>query len=157
MSLWNTYKGALRDLESATRSCRSRLLYLKDYLRGILMTNLESELQQFIGGGDVYEHTLGPLLYTEGIKYLAEKVGAYWLIDAVASYQPEQIIRSNPRLRHFQLWRLEVQEDKQARLELREDSHLPPVLTQRIEYTDFPLKEFECFVCDGVLMLKGEY
>lgn len=120
------------------------------------MSNLEQDLQQFIGGGDVYRNQFG-LHYTEGIRYLADNAGAYWLVDAVASYQPEQIIRSNPRLRQFQLWRLEVEEDEQARLELREDSGEPPVLTQRIEYTDFPLKEFECFVCDGVMMLKSEY
>ncbi len=43
---------------------------------------LEDELEQFYGTEKWYRHFTG-LVYTDGIKYLAENAGAYWLIDLV--------------------------------------------------------------------------
>ena len=117
---------------------------------------LQADLDQFIGGDDLIRHWTKRLLYTEGVNYLAEQAGAFWLIDAVASYQPEAVIRQSGRLQSFQLWRLEVA-DRKAVLECREDSGQPAKIRQEIEYTDFPLAEFEWFVCGGVMMLKNEY
>src|SRR5688572_20607105 len=65
---------------------------------------LQADLDRFIGGGDVFRHWTRRLLYTEGIQYLAENAAAYWLIDAVASYQGERVIRRSERLQAFQLW-----------------------------------------------------
>ena len=116
---------------------------------------LQASLDHFIGGGDQYRHWTG-LRYTEGIHPLAETAGAFWLIDAIASYQRTPKIRRNSRLQVFQLWRLVVA-DSSAVLDCREDSGCRSVVRQNIEYTDFPLPEFSCYVCHGVLMLKNEY
>lgn len=117
---------------------------------------LQADLDRFIGGGDVFRHWTWRLLYTEGIQHLAEQAGAYWLIDAIASYQPTREIRKSERLQAFQLWRLQVT-DNTAVLDCREDSGCRSVVRQEIEFTDFPLAEFECYVCDSVMMLKNEY
>ena len=45
----------------------------------------ESDLSQFIGTENYYRHWTGHGVYTDGVKYLAEKAGAYWLIDAILS------------------------------------------------------------------------
>jgi hypothetical protein len=111
-------------------------------------------LQQFMGGGDQFRHITG-LLYTEGVQHLAEEAGAYWLIDAIASYQGERVLRA-PRLREFQLWELEVKDQKGV-LTCREDSDLEPVIRQEIEYTDFPLPEIKLYVEGGVLLLPSEH
>src|SRR5438552_3846221 len=52
------------------------------------MTTLDrSELLNFTGSETVYQHHFRRLNYTEGIKHVAARYGAYWLIDAIASYQ----------------------------------------------------------------------
>ena len=97
------------------------------------------------------------LVYTEGVQYMAERGGAYWLIDAVASYQPDNRITSRPDLVDFQLWELAVAKDKSATLTMRGDSDQPAVITQEIPFTDFPLAQIKFYVCNGTLMLPSEY
>lgn len=109
-------------------------------------------LDQFTGTEHYYRHWSG-LLYTDGVRYMAEEGKAYWLIDAVASYQREL---KGDRLQEFQLWELRVQ-DRAGVLTCREDSGMEPVVEQRIEYTDFPLDEIKLYVIRGVLILPSEY
>ena len=66
---------------------------------------IEHGIAQFTGGDQVYKHWLG-ITYTEGVKWLADKAGAHWLIDAIASWQVEA--RKDEALRDFQLWVLMV-------------------------------------------------
>ena len=47
--------------------------------------NLEN-LDQFSSTENYYSNKNYPFLYTDGVKYLA-KNGAYWLLDAIASWQ----------------------------------------------------------------------
>jgi hypothetical protein len=49
-----------------------------------------NELSQFWGTENYHKHWLG-LVYTDGIKAMAELCGAYWLIDVVASYEKVKI------------------------------------------------------------------
>ena len=104
-----------------------------------------------------YRHWTAKITYTEGVKYLAEEAGAYWLIDVVASYQNERVITQNPDLVHFQLWELAVHEDKSATVTMRADSDQPAIVTQEIEFTDFPLDHVTLYVCGGMLLLPSEY
>jgi hypothetical protein len=114
--------------------------------------SLESELAQFIGGGDQYEH-FTKMRYTEGVKHLADNAGAYWLIDAIASYQHDKRLKPCGT---FQLWELTV-DNGTGKLECRSDSGEPALITQEIEHTDFPLKAIKLYVEHRVLMLPGEY
>ncbi|MBI4454762.1 MAG: hypothetical protein HY644_02565 [Acidobacteria bacterium] len=111
---------------------------------------LEDELGMFCGTEKWYKHFTG-LLYTDGVKYLAEKAGAYWLIDLVGSYQPR--LRMVP----FQIWRVEAHDDRSGLVQMVEDTNMPVLVEQRLPYTDFPLKRFEFYYVDGVMMLKSEY
>ena len=117
----------------------------------------ESDLIQFCGSSEFFQHWTKRLIYTEGVHYMAEHGGAYWLIDAVASYQPDKRITSRPDLVDFQLWELAVAEDKHATLTMRGDSGQPAVITQEIPFTDFPLEQIKFYVCNGTLMLPSEY
>ena len=46
-----------------------------------------NDLAQFTGDIERYRHPLNhQVIYTPGVHYLAEQAGAYWLIDAIASY-----------------------------------------------------------------------
>ena len=118
-----------------------------------------SNLQHFTGSEKFFRHPLNPrLLFTEGVQYLAEKAGAYWLIDVVASVQ-----HFGPQLhKHsFQSWKLTVDTDKATGLVECTDGNNAKLYAQAIEYTDFPLPEISLFCCDSegqhVLMLPSEY
>jgi len=112
----------------------------------------KEDLQGFIGTDDYYKHWTGKLVYTDGVKYVAEKGGAHWLIDAIASYQFK--LSGIP----FQIWILRVDlENNTAVLTMQEDSGEPELVRQEIKFTDFPLDEIKFYLVDGVLMLPSEY
>ena len=112
-----------------------------------------AELKQFSGSCVLYKHWLN-ILYTEGIKHLAETTQSFWLIDAIASHQTRKLI-SNPYLKELQIWRLVVQE-KSGVLICEWDTD-KEVLKQNIPYTDFPLPTIKLYLAQKVLMLPSEY
>ncbi len=102
------------------------------------------ELRQFTGDLERYRHGLNRrVIYTPGVRHVAERAGAYWLIDAIASYFGTHEMRlaqeADPRLESLQFWRLTVGEGRRAELTCRADSDMPSAITQAIPYTDFPL------------------
>lgn len=106
-----------------------------------------ADLQQFSGDLERFQHQFNRrVIYTPGVQYLAEKAGAYWLIDAIASYigspQLNEAVQQDERLASLQFWRLDVQDGK-AELTCRADAEIDPVILQEIEYTDFPLDHID--------------
>ena len=67
---------------------------------------IRNGLAQFTGSELFHAHWLRRFVYTDGVEYLAEKCGAYWLLDAIASWQPEAM--KDGKLREIQFWRLVV-------------------------------------------------
>lgn len=119
------------------------------------MTNtikLLNDLKQFTGTEEWHRNSLFPqFLYTDGVKYLAETAGAYWLIDYIFSNQMLETIKKQP----FQVWDLTV--DNNEAIMKVEDGNKMVVKGFKICYTDFPLKEFTLWFTDGVLLLPSEY
>lgn len=126
----------------------------------LTMEKLQGELNGFCGTENHYRHFTGGL-FTDGVKHLADRAGAYWLIDAVLSYQCEQKIRALP----FQVWTLKVlrselgknKNEPMAILEMKEDTDAPIKVRQKFEYTDFPEGEIKLYFQNGVLFLPSEY
>jgi hypothetical protein len=112
------------------------------------------DLRQFTGSEQWYRHALvRDVLYTDGAQYLAERGGAYWLLDEIAlanRYENRVMAES------FQLWKLTVSSDCKATLAC-EDGNGREVFSKAIEYTDFPLKEVKLYFTDNVIMLPSEY
>lgn len=104
----------------------------------------------FMGGGDQYRHPMFGFLYTEGVQYIAEEAGAYWLLDLVGSYQYR--FKNIP----FQLWELKV-DNRSGVVTMKEDSGQPELVRQEIEYTDYPGDYLKLYFIDGVLLLPSEY
>jgi len=115
----------------------------------------EADLMQFSGSANWYKHPPG-MVYTDGVRFMAERAGAYWLIDAIASYQRDRLIMGNQMLQEFQLWELEVGEHHTATLTCKADSNYKPTITQQIEYTDFPFS-IKLYVEGNTLLLPGEH
>jgi hypothetical protein len=122
----------------------------------ITQSELLTNLEMYTCTDQYYNHWLKRFVYTDGVQYLAEAASAYWLIDAIASHQPEAV--KDPMLKDFQIWKLKVTETdttKTAELLCERDTD-DAVITQNIDYTDFPLPEIKLYLESGVLMLPSE-
>jgi len=147
------YKGDPPDYYVEAHASKKSQELSKKYIQDaseIKENKLLAELGQFFGTETWWKHAFG-LTYTDGIKYLAKEASAYWLIDLVASYYNKY--KAIP----FQLWRITVKDDDTAVVSMQEDTGKPYLIEQEIPYTDFPLKDFSWYVCDGVMLLKSEY
>lgn len=113
----------------------------------------ESDLRQFTGTETWYRHPFKrSILYTDGVKYVADTAGAYWLIDEIVFAQAKQAVAAQP----FQHWKLTVRPDSTATLAC-EDGNCNIVCTKELSFTDFPLAEIGFFFTDNVILLPSEY
>jgi hypothetical protein len=110
------------------------------------------DLNRFTGTGQYHRHWLGGV-YTDGVAFLAEKAGAYWLIDLIESWQSKPKVRSQP----FQSWTLKVDVGTRTGLAVCDDGNGNKLCSQKIPYTDFPLPVIKLYRADGVLLLPLEY
>jgi len=112
-----------------------------------------ADLRQFTGSECVYRHTLNrKCVYTEGVQYLAEKAGAYWLVDEILLVQPY-----DPALKaaEFQAWTLTVRDDRSAML-VCTDGNDNQLYAKRIPWTDFPLSSVDLWLENNTLYLPSE-
>ena len=110
----------------------------------------ENELRQFSGTEKWYKHLSG-YLYTDGVLYVAQEGGAFWLIDKILL-----TTRAKNNLQEFGVWKLEVKEDKSAIL-VCEDGNYHQLYREKIEWTDFPLNKIYLWFENGVLILPSEH
>ena len=122
------------------------------------MTNVAtlttSQLRQFTGSENWYRHGINrSVLYTDGAQFLAERGGAYWLLDIIAIAQQHE-----PRVaqEEFQVWKLLVRADRSATI-LCDDGNDNSVFTQEIPFTDFPLDEVKLYFANNIIHLPSEY
>ena len=119
----------------------------------VLATKLKHELSGFSGTEHWYRHGgfwRHEILLTDGIMHLAQNGGrhggtAFWLVDAIASYQGEKVLARHP----FQVWKLTVTEFedgyRRARVVCTNGNNEKPIVEQDIEYTDFLLDEIQMY------------
>src|SRR5258705_12313698 len=107
-----------------------------------------SDLRQFTGSETWYMHWCNPrITFTDGVKYVAQHGGAFWLIDAIVFRQDVPAVKAT----RSQFWKLAVA-NKSAILSC-EDGNGDVVYTQVIDFTDFPLPEIKIWFMDNVLLL----
>ena len=111
---------------------------------------IQTKLRHFTGTENYYKHWTGLIHYTDGVHFIAEKCGAYWLLDLIVEHQ------RRVRDKCFQVWKLTTKDNKGV-LTMKEDSGQPKLVRQGISYTDFPLGSIEFWLIDGVLILPSEY
>jgi len=106
------------------------------------------ELRHFTGDLERYRHPIARnVIYTPGIRHVAERAGAYWLIDeiafAIAGGEVARAGRADPRVLDLHFWKLTVREDRTAELTARADSGESALVKREIAFTDFPLSEID--------------
>src|SRR4051794_23520457 len=117
--------------------------------------DFERELRNFTGSLTQYRSPFG-MLYTEGVRHVVAESrgvigpsgrrcnGSYWLLDSITFHQAT----ARKACDGFQLWTLVVDNDGNgsgAVLTCRADSDQAPVITEQIEYTDFPLASMKFY------------
>jgi hypothetical protein len=132
-----------------------------------------STLRQFTGTEHWYRHGLARnVSYTDGVKYVADKAGAYWLVDIIAIAQKfTPVVKEES----FQFWKLTVKDDRSAVVVCTDGGQgvdgdgnaiYRTLYRQEISFTDFPLPEFDFYCCrdgvlsdgiDWVILLPSEY
>ncbi len=114
---------------------------------------LKAELRYFTGSEQFYRNPLFPgYRYTEGVQYMAEKAGAYWLIDYILSNQPDKQLKEQ----RFQTWKIHVTHEDKAIITV-DDGDGNQLQQFRLSHTDFPFEHFTLWLVDSVLMLPSEY
>ena len=122
---------------------------------------LKNALAEY-SGSETFTH-VSPLypnfVATEGVVFLAEKAGCFWLLDMIASHLPAVKAAGET----FAVVLLERDaEGSGAVFRLVDDVPASLVYAEQvIEYTDFPLSEIKLYIgFDGeyfTAMLPGEY
>lgn len=100
-----------------------------------------TEFREYVAGcnGTLHWHkfTIGNrYVATDGAKMLADMFGAWWLLEAIASYFYKPTLRGEP----FQVWELRerVAGDDASVVLVCEDGNQHELARQVISYTDFP-------------------
>ncbi|MCX6152774.1 MAG: hypothetical protein NT007_01305 [Candidatus Kapabacteria bacterium] len=113
---------------------------------------IKSELEQFCGTENYYKYM--NIMFTDGIKHLADTCECYWLLSVVASWQADSRVKQE----EFQVFKLQVHEDKTAIITI-EDGNGSVVAVQTLDYTDFCLDEIVLWYSsvDRILYLPSEH
>ena len=113
-----------------------------------------ADLAAFTGTERWYRHPLNRrVLFTDGVRHVAEAGGAYWLLDEIAL---AQLHVPGVARELFQVWRPTVRPDRSASLKCG-DGNGVTVWTKPIPYTDFPLIGIELYLSNNTILLPGEY
>jgi hypothetical protein len=113
----------------------------------------EADLAGFTGTEQWYRHWLGKSLYTDGVRFVAEQAGAYWLVDEMAISQTRPKVKAE----EFQVWTLRTDLEKRSAVLTCDDGNGNIVFTKKIDYTDFPLAEVKFYLTDNTILLPSEY
>ncbi|MBV9068509.1 MAG: hypothetical protein JO093_13645 [Acidobacteria bacterium] len=113
---------------------------------------LRLALTKFAGTVNYYRHWTRAFHYTDGVAFLADNAGAYWLLDHIAAMQKRA--RRDSQLREFQAWKLTVNGTRGVIACLRDKDD--EAFRDELPFTDFPLAEITLYLQDGVLYLPSE-
>ena len=132
---------------------------------------IQNELSQYYGTEGYRFNSItkmAGMVYTDGVKAMADLCGAWWLVDAIASHQPKAM--KDPMLRDMQFWTLKrIPEEpepglntlgavlktknggkrKPAAILICERDSGDVAIKQELEYTDFPLDEIKIWLEAG--------
>jgi hypothetical protein len=110
-----------------------------------------NELGNFYGTEKYYRSSFfnKNVKHTDGVQYLASN-GAGWLVDAIVSHLPNAKVKRE----EFLACKLVVTGNK-AVLNI-EDGNDNVLVSQKIEYTDFPEPGITLFFADNTIFLPSE-
>lgn len=118
----------------------------------LTLEQLQAALCGFTGSEQFYR--LYPnVIVTEGVKFLCDQAGAYWLIDCLFSFQTIRRVAREP----FQVLDLAVDLEKRTGLITLTDGNDQELFCQVLGFTDFPMRAIKLYYTDQTAMLPWEY
>src|SRR5262245_14137764 len=116
------------------------------------MTVTTADLQRFSNGTEKWHHIILNFYVTDGVKFLMDNAGAFWLATDIAAYQAHPAVKRLP----YQVWTLTVPDRKEGDTKMVPglltcvpDIGERPVYRQDLTATDFPLPEVKLWVEEG--------
>lgn len=111
------------------------------------------------GFDTVYKHSLRPkVVYSEGVKFVAETCEAYWLIDVLYSHITPRLLADG-----FAVMTLKLNKTGSgAKFEANDGGKgkAKRLAVQNIPFTDFPVREIKFFIegtdDDGYVLMLAE-
>lgn len=103
------------------------------------------------------------MVYTDGVRDLAELAGCYWLLDVIGTEFVDPYLAAwSAGTAGNGVIEIRVADDS-AVIVLTGDDNLPPIHTRKIDYTDFPVGNWTLYIGPGddttfaVVLLPSEY
>jgi hypothetical protein len=115
------------------------------------MNNANDHFSQYTGTQHYYKHFTG-ILYTDGVKAIAEHCSAYWLIDLIVSWQVYKKVNRES----FQQWKLYRVAATHFKV-IATDGNNNLIASQDIPFSDFPFDSCSLWLCDQIILLPSEY
>ncbi len=114
-----------------------------------------SDLDHFHGSETFYRLPLfRKFIYTEGVQYVAEKAGAYWLLEKIFACESCVAALSDQA---FTVWTLEKKPEGHGAMLTCSDGNGVNLYAENIIYTDFPLESLTLWFTGNTLLLPSEY
>ncbi|MCC5611958.1 hypothetical protein LC612_35810 [Nostoc sp. CHAB 5834] len=110
--------------------------------------DLKNVMSKFFGGSERrIRHNFNPnFIFTHGVESMAEKAGAFWLLDIVATEMAPLYQKAwKEGKASIAAIKLNVTEDRKAEISLILDEE-EPVWTRNLDFTDFPAGEWSFFM-----------
>ena len=120
----------------------------------VISADLKTDLAHFTGTEQWYSHWTRSCVYTDGVKFFAEKAGAYWFLDIVAT----ELVPIIKRGEDFLSVLLAVKNDE-ATITVR-DGNGKLLHKKAIRFTDCPPGDWPFYVIADqkpVVLLPSEY
>ena len=115
----------------------------------------QSDLDNFYGSETFfYLPIFRKFVYTEGVKYIAEKGGAYWLLEKIFACQScVAKLSSEP----FTTWTLTKNTVGEGARLVCTDGNEKELYAENLIFTDFPLQSLTLWLTNNTLLLPAEY
>jgi len=114
----------------------------------------KSDLAGFHGSENWFRHTLNRrFLYTDGVKYVADQGGAYWLIDEIAL---ANLFNARVKAEEFQVWTLKLSATDSSAELVCDDGNDVFIFSKHIPLTDFPADSVTFYFENETLCLPSE-
>ncbi len=111
---------------------------------------LRENLARFSGTEHIYRECIGDFLYTDGIKYMAEQCGAYWLLTDAGT-------RSKALMERSPFVKIVITCDEERAMVEYTDGNGGTLHENHYLCPNFPLQVLTMYFMDNTLLLPGEY
>ena len=115
---------------------------------------IRKTLKYMTGTEHYYARGWFGMVYTDGVKAMVDMCCANWFVDIIVSYQCHKKIATED----FQVWTLVMNKKGNGAKVICTDGNDNVLASQRIGFTDFPLKEgITLWVENHVILLPSEH